>query len=235
VSRSPSSSGEAGGTWAILVAAGAGERLGSDRPKAFAALAGRPLLAESLERLDTSDWIDAIVVAAPPDWEEPTILLAEELVASKVASVVTGGATRPDSVRTALAEVPEDALVVLVHDAARPLVDDAVVERLLGRLAEGVDGVVPGLPLVDTVKRVEAGLVAETVDRDTLVSVQTPQVFVADRLRAAFSGDLAGITDCASLVERSGGRIGVVAGDPRLVKITTTEDLELVERLLAEP
>jgi 2-C-methyl-D-erythritol 4-phosphate cytidylyltransferase len=212
-----------------------GSRLGSDRPKAFAALAGRPLLAESLERLDTSDWIDAIVVAAPPDWEEPTILLAEELVASKVASVVTGGAARADSVRTALAEVSEDALVVLVHDAARPLVDDAVVERLLGRLAEGVDGVVPGLPLVDTVKRVEAGLVAETIDRDTLVTVQTPQVFVAERLRAAFSGDLAGITDCASLVERSGGRIGVVAGDPRLVKITTAEDLELVERLLAEP
>jgi 2-C-methyl-D-erythritol 4-phosphate cytidylyltransferase len=212
-----------------------GSRLGSDRPKAFAALAGRPLLAESLERLDTSDWIDAIVVAAPPDWEEPTILLAEELVASKVASVVTGGAARADSVRTALAEVSDDALVVLVHDAARPLVDDAVVERLLGRLAEGVDGVVPGLPLVDTVKRVEAGLVAETIDRDTLVTVQTPQVFVAERLRAAFSGDLAGITDCASLVERSGGRIGVVAGDPRLVKITTAADLELVERLLAEP
>ena len=76
---------------------------------------------------------------------------------------------------------------------------------------------------------------AETIDRDTLVTVQTPQVFVAERLRAAFSGDLAGITDCASLVERSGGRIGVVAGDPRLVKITTAEDLELVERLLAEP
>ena len=81
-------------TWAILVAAGTGERLGSDRPKAFAALAGRPLLAESLERLDASDWVDAIVVAAPPEWEEPAILLAEELVASKVTSVVTGGATR---------------------------------------------------------------------------------------------------------------------------------------------
>src|SRR6478735_2587161 len=103
-----SGSGAAGATWCLLVAAGAGERLGSQRPKAFVGLAGRPLLAESLERLDASDWIDAIV-------------LAEELVASKVAAVVTGGGTRAESVRVALTEVPDDALVVVVHDAARPL------------------------------------------------------------------------------------------------------------------
>ena len=219
-------------TWAILVAAGSGERLGSDRPKAFAALAGRPLLAESVERLDTSDWIDAIVVAAPPGWEEPAILLAEELVASKVASVVTGGATRAESVRNALAEVPEEALVILVHDAARPLVGDAVIERLLGRLDGTVEGVVPGIEVRDTVKRVERGLVAETVHREGLVAAQTPQAFLADRLRAAFAGDLAGATDCASLVERHGGRIAVVAGDPRLVKVTTVDDLDYVARLL---
>lgn len=220
-------------TWAILVAAGSGSRLGGDRPKAFVGLGGRPLLAESLERLDLSDWIDAIVVAAPAEWEEPSILLAEELVASKVAAVVTGGATRAESVRIALAEVPLSALVVLVHDAARPLVDDAVIERLLGRLGEGLDGVVPVLPIADTVKRVERGLVAETLDREALVTVQTPQAFLADRLRAAYAGDLAGATDCASLVERAGGRLGVVPGDPRLVKVTTAEDLDVVSRLLA--
>jgi 2-C-methyl-D-erythritol 4-phosphate cytidylyltransferase len=219
-------------TWAILVAAGSGERLGSDRPKAFAALAGRPLLAESVERLDTSDWIDAIVVAAPPGWEEPAILLAEELVASKVASVVTGGATRAESVRNALAEVPEEALVILVHDAARPLVGDAVIERLLGRLDGTVEGVVPGIEVRDTVKRVERGLVAETVHREGLVAAQTPQAFLADRLRAAFAGDLTGATDCASLVERHGGSIAVVEGDPRLVKVTTVDDLDYVARLL---
>lgn len=228
----PSSDPRAGATWAVLVAAGSGSRLGGGRPKAFAALGGRPLLAESLERLDGSDWVDAIVVAAPPDWEEPAILLAEELVASKVSSVVTGGATRAESVRNALAEVAPDALVVLVHDAARPLVDDAVIERLLSRLGEGLDGVVPGLPLADTVKRVDRGLVAETLDRDAIVAVQTPQAFVAERLRAAFAGDLSGATDCASLVERVGGRVGVVAGDPRLAKITSPDDLALVERLL---
>jgi 2-C-methyl-D-erythritol 4-phosphate cytidylyltransferase len=234
VSPSPSASGEAGGTWAVLVAAGSGSRLGGEHPKAFVALGGRPLLAESLERLDLSDWIDAIVVAAPADWEEPTILLAEELVASKVASVVTGGATRAESVRNALAEVAADALVVLVHDAARPLVDDAVLERVLGGLAEGVDGVVPGMPVSDTVKRIERGVVTETVARDGLVTVQTPQAFLAERLRSAYAGDLTGATDCASLVERSGGRIGVVEGDARLLKVTTAADLAVVERYLGE-
>ena len=219
-------------TWAILVAAGTGERLGGDRPKAFAALAGRPLLAETIERLDTSDWIDAIVVAAPPGWEEPAILLAEELVASKVSSVVTGGATRAESVRNALVEVPEEALVILVHDAARPLVHDAVIERLLGRLDGTVEGVVPGIEVQDTVKRVERGVVTETVAREGLVAVQTPQAFLADRLRTAFSGDLDDATDCASLVERHGGRVAVVEGDPRLVKVTTVGDLEHVAGLL---
>ncbi len=233
MSASSSGSGAAGTTWAILVAAGTGSRLGGDRPKAFVAFGGRPLVAESLERLDLSDWIDAIVVAAPAGWEEPTILLAEELVASKVASVVTGGATRAESVKNALAEVSDDAVVVLVHDAARPLVDDAVLERLLGRLGEGVDGAVPALQVSDTVKRVEGGMVLETLPRETLVAVQTPQAFLADRLRAAYAGELQGATDCASLVERAGGRVGVVTGDPRLLKITTADDLELAERLLA--
>jgi len=229
--------GSAQTTWAVLVAAGAGERLGSDRPKAFAALAGRPLLAESLERLDASEWIDAIVVAAPLGWEESAILLTEELVASKVTSVVAGGETRAESVRTALAEVSDEALVVLVHDAARPLLDDAVIERVLGRLDGTVDGVVPGLAVQDTMKRVSGGLVAETVDREGLVAVQTPQAFVAESLRAAFAGELGGATDCASLVERRGGRVGVVDGDPRLAKVTTVADLERVAGLLdsAEP
>ena len=98
-------------TWAILVAAGSGERLGAERPKAFVALGDRVLLAESLERLDTSEWIDAVIVAVPAEWEDAAIALAEEIVASKVAAVVTGGATRAESVRAALAQVPDDALV----------------------------------------------------------------------------------------------------------------------------
>jgi 2-C-methyl-D-erythritol 4-phosphate cytidylyltransferase len=220
-------------TWAILVAAGSGERLGAGRPKAFVALGDRVLLAESLERLDASDWIDAIVVAAPPEWEEAAIVLAEELVASKVAAVVTGGETRGDSVRAALAEVPDDAVAIVVHDAARPLVDEAVIERVLAPLAEGFDAVIPGLPLVDTVKRVAGGVVAETVDRTSLVTVQTPQAFAATALRAAYADDdVSSATDCASLVEARGGRVRVVPGDPRLLKVTTPADLALVESWL---
>jgi len=217
----------------VLVAAGAGARLGDERPKAFAALGGRPLLAESLERLDGSSWIDAIVVVAPPGWEEPAILLAEELVAGKVTAVVAGGETRAQSVRAGLGEVPADALVVVVHDAARPLLDEAVLERVLTPLAEGWDGVVPALPVADTVKRVAGHQVVETVERADLVAVQTPQAFRAEALRAAVAGELAGATDCASLVERNGGRVRVVDGDPRLLKVTTPQDLERAAELLA--
>jgi len=218
--------------WALIAAAGSGERLGIDRPKAFAALGGRPLLAESLDRLDRCELVDAIVVAAPPDWEEPSILLAEELAASKVVACVTGGATRAESVRAALAEVPEEALVVLVHDAARPLVDVAVIERLLVPLSEGFDGAVPVLAVADTLKFVRDGAIVETVNREGLVAAQTPQAFLAEPLRRAFAGDLSGATDCASLVERAGGRVAAIEGDPRLLKVTTPADLALVESWL---
>lgn len=214
--------------WALLVAAGTGERLGEERPKAFVGLGDLPLLAEPLRRLDESDWVDAIVVAVPQGWEEPAILLAEELSATKVVAAVPGGATRAESVRAALAEVADDALVVLVHDAARPLVSDALIGRVLAPLSEGWDGVVPGLPIPDTVKSVEGDRVTGTVDRAGLVAAQTPQAFLAPRLRAAYAGDLGGATDCASLVEAAGGRVRWVEGDPKLLKVTTRADLDLV-------
>ena len=152
-----------------------------------------------------------------------------------MAAVVTGGATRAESVRLALAEVPDDALVVLVHDAARPLVDDAVVERVLAPLAEGCGRRRPRCcRRRHGEARRTAGIVAETVDRDALVAVQTPQAFVADRLRAAYRGELDGRTDCAVARRAAGGRVAVVAGDPRLVKVTTADDLELVARLVED-
>ena len=214
------------------MAAGRGERLGVDRPKAFAKLRDRPLLAESLARLDDSPWVDAIVVAAPRDWEEPSILLAEELGCSKVSACVTGGETRADSVRNGVAEVPPDAVAILVHDAARPVVPEEVVERVLAALGEGWDGAVPAMPVADTVKRVRGDQILETIDRSDLVVTQTPQAFVAPVLREALGGDVAGATDCASLVEARGGRVRIVRGDPRLLKVTTERDLELVETLL---
>ena len=216
--------------WAILVAGGRGERLGLDQPKAFAKLGEDPLLAEPLRRLDDSGWIDAIVVVVPLGWEEPAILLAEELGCGKVSACVAGGAERADSVRAGLAEVPADAVAVLVHDAARPLVSEAVIERVLAPLSDGWDGVVPGLPVADTLKRVGGdGVVQETVARDSLYAVQTPQAFPVDVLRRALEKELeaggGGATDCAGSVEAAGGRVTVVAGDPQLLKVTTTDDL----------
>jgi 2-C-methyl-D-erythritol 4-phosphate cytidylyltransferase len=131
--------------------------------------------------------------------------------------------------------VSPEALVILVHDAARPLVSDEVVGRVLEPLSEGFDGVVPALPVPDTLKRVEGSVVAETVTRAGLVAAQTPQAFLAPTLRRAYDGDVSDVTDCSSLVERAGGRIAVVDGDPRLLKVTTPADLALAESLLERP
>jgi 2-C-methyl-D-erythritol 4-phosphate cytidylyltransferase/2-C-methyl-D-erythritol 2,4-cyclodiphosphate synthase len=133
-------------------------------------------------------------------------------------------------VRLGLAEVPPDAAVVVVHDAARPLLEDAVVERVVTALGEGWDGAVPVLPLADTVKRVEGDRVVETLPRDDLRAVQTPQAFVADVLRSALTAS--DWTDCAAAVEAAGGRVKVVDGDPRLIKVTDAADLERVAALL---
>ena len=220
-------------TWAVVVAAGRGERLGVDRPKAFARLGGRVLLAESLDRLDASDWVDAVVVVAPEGWEEPSILLAEELSAGKVSACVAGGENRTDSVQAGMAEVPEDVLVVLVHDAARPFLPAEVIERVLAPLGEGWDGAVPALPVPDTLKRAaDDGTIVETVDRAGLHAVQTPQAFLAPVLREALAQPGIAGTDCAALVEQRGGRVRLVEGDPRLLKVTTPSDLALVESLL---
>ncbi len=210
--------------WAILAAAGRGDRLGLDRPKAFAKLDDRALIEHVLERLDGSEWIDAIVVAAPPGWEEPCILAAEEVAASKVAETVTGGETRTGSVRRALEEVPPDAAVVVVHDAARPFAAPALFEAVVAAVEAGADGAVPGVPVADTVKRVVGSEVVATLDREELVAVQTPQAFAAAALRRAHS-DAGEATDDAALVEAAGGRVMVVAGDPANSKITLRADL----------
>ena len=193
----------------------------------------RVLLAESMARLDACEWIDGVVVATPAGWEEPAILLAEELGCDKVSAVVVGGASRAESVRLAVAEIPDDAAVILVHDAARPLLPAAVVDRLLRALLSGFDGAVPGLPLADTVKRWRDGVVVETLVRSELTAVQTPQAFLADVLRRALRGDIADSTDCSSLVERAGGRVTVVPGDPCLAKVTGPEDVARLLALLA--
>jgi len=161
------------------------------------------------------------------------ILLSEEVAAGKVTASVTGGETRADSVRAGLADVPEDAAVVVVHDAARPLLPESVVERVILGLEDGWDGAVPAVPVADTLKRADGEAVVETVSRNGLYAVQTPQAFVAPVLRDALARDPAGASDCAGSVEASGGRVRIVEGDPALLKATTLADLAVLEALLA--
>jgi 2-C-methyl-D-erythritol 4-phosphate cytidylyltransferase len=221
--------------WAVVVAAGAGDRLAADRPKAFVRLGGRTMLAWSLAMLDDHDLIDGIVMVVPEEYEERASLLADDLCAMKIAAAVPGGATRPASVAAGVACVPEDAAFVLVHDAARPLTPPVVVDRVVAALRAGAEGAVPALPLADTVKRVGAdGSVAETLDRGLLRAIQTPQGFPAGVLREALAAVTDDVTDCASMVERLGRSVVCVEGDERAFKVTTPSDLVRAAQLAAE-
>lgn len=219
--------------WAVVVAAGSGERLGAEQPKAFVRFGDDPLIAASVAALDDHPAITGIVLVVPEGWEERATFMADDIGAGKASIAVAGGATRSDSVAAGVAEVPDDAGVILVHDAARPILPADLIDRVLAGFADGADGVIPVLEIADTVKRVDrAGRVVETLDRAELRAVQTPQAFLADVLRRAVAADdRATGTDCASLVERAGGVVATVAGDPRTLKITTRDDLERAEEL----
>jgi 2-C-methyl-D-erythritol 4-phosphate cytidylyltransferase len=159
---------------------------------------------------------DGVVLVVPADH------LEDEAPAADV--VVAGGATRSGSVRAGLAAVPAGADVVVVHDAARPFAAPALFEAVVACVRAGADGAIPGVPIVDTVKRVAGGRVVGTLDRAELVAVQTPQAFAAHALRQAHAGG-AEATDDAALVEEAGGNVMVVAGDPANTKITLRTDL----------
>jgi 2-C-methyl-D-erythritol 4-phosphate cytidylyltransferase len=222
-------------TWAIVVAGGEGTRLGADLPKAFVRLGGRPLLAHSIDLFEEHPAVDRMVLVVPGEWQEPATLLADELAAGKVAAAFPGGETRALSVAAGLEEVAGDAEAILVHDAARPFASPELVDRLLAAL-DGHDGAVPALPVTDTVKRVRGAVVAETLDRGELRSVQTPQAFRAAALRQAFSApadSVRGATDCAALVEAAGFTVATVAGEPGNLKITAPDDLARAEARLA--
>jgi len=213
---------------ALLVAAGSGERLGAGGPKAFAELAGRPMLAWSLDALRGAG-IEEIVVAVPPDMVGAAVPL------DAGGRVVAGGATRSESVRAALAAAPPGDVVV--HDAARPLVTPEHFRAALAALA-GADCAIAAAPVTDTVK--EAGpdrLVSATLDRSRLWAIQTPQAFRRAALERALAVDaavLARATDDAWLVERTGGTVRVVESTPANLKVTTPFDLRLAEHLLAD-
>jgi 2-C-methyl-D-erythritol 4-phosphate cytidylyltransferase len=221
---------------ALLAAAGSGERLGADAPKALVELAGRPLAAWSLLAFDAAATIDAVVIAAPPQAVEAFARLAAEAAAGLPAHVVPGGDSRSESVARALAETPEGVEVVAVHDAARPLVTAALVDRCVSQLADwDCDGVVAAARAVDTVKEADpAGRVLATLERGRLWAVQTPQVFRARVLaRALAEGDLESASDDAQLVEAAGGDVRIVEAPRENLKVTTAHDLRVAASLLA--
>lgn len=216
-------------TVAVVPAAGSGERLGAGRPKAFVNLGDKPLLEHALDGLLASGVIDKVVVAVPPALtDEATLVFGGR------AQIVAGGADRTESVALALAAVGEPDFV-LVHDAARALTPPSLIARVVAALADGHAAVVPGLPLADTIKAVDAnGAVLGTPERAGLRAVQTPQGFRADVLGRAYQRAGAGVvTDDASLVEQIGTPVQVVEGDPMAFKITTPLDLLLAEAVMA--
>jgi 2-C-methyl-D-erythritol 4-phosphate cytidylyltransferase len=219
--------------WAILAAAGQGVRLGAGAPKALRPLAGVPMLAHSLTTLAKAPSVVRIVVAAPAGWEDRVAEVAAQFVPDGVG-VVPGGATRADSVRAALGVVPVATERVVVHDAARPLADVALVEAALAAL-DRADGAVCAVPVSDTLKQVSGDHVLATIDRSVLWRAQTPQAFRAGALRRAHERADAGdvdVTDDAVLLERAGASVVVVAGDERNMKVTTPADFALAEALL---
>ncbi len=218
---------------AIIVAAGRGERLGGETPKALVDLAGRSMLRRSAEALAACAEVSALIVVAPSGFER---IAGDEVSGTgKLRAVVAGGATRQDSVRAGLARTTDRDVVVLVHDAARPFLDADVVARVL----EGVrthGAAIPVAPVVDTIKRVKAGRIGATVDRETLGAAQTPQGFDRVALLAAFArAARAGMamTDEAMAMEREGRPVAAVLGSARNFKITTPDDLDRARRLLA--
>lgn len=213
---------------AIVPAAGSGERLAAGVPKAFVDLAGQTLVERAIEGLRQSGVVDSVIVAVPPDRTDEA-----KLILGSTATVVAGGLDRTESVRLSLAAAG-DPEFVLVHDAARPLTPPSLIVRVVESLRSGHTAVVPALPLVDTVKAVDAnGVVLGTPERAGLRAVQTPQGFdTATLLRAYERSGGAPVTDDASMVESIGGQVQIVAGDPLAFKITTPLDLLLAEALV---
>jgi 2-C-methyl-D-erythritol 4-phosphate cytidylyltransferase len=217
---------------AVVVAGGRGARAGGETPKQFRPIGGVPMLLRAIRPFAAHPRVGPIVVVLPaeeagrpPEWLQPHL--------SDRLAVVAGGESRQQSVANGLARLPPEAEVVLVHDAARPFCDASLIDRVIA-VAELGACAIPGLPLADTVKETDtAGLVVRTVARERLVSVQTPQGFPRAMLENAHQRSKGGVptTDDASLCERLGYPVRVVAGSALNFKITTGEDLLLAEAL----
>jgi 2-C-methyl-D-erythritol 4-phosphate cytidylyltransferase len=227
---------ESGPAWVIVAAAGESRRMGlpEGESKQFLLLGGEPIVCHSVRRLLAVDQVAGVVVVLHPSHVVRFANLPLCSDAVKPLLIVEGGLARTDSVRAGLAAVPEDAIVIAVHDGARPLFGRHVFEDCLRALG-GADGAVPAVAVTDTLKKTgRSAKISRTVDRRDLWAAQTPQVFRADALREAYAlGRPGAVTDDAALLERAGRRVVVVPSTPANVKITTPADLPLAGALLS--
>lgn len=223
----------------VLVAAGRGERLGADAPKAFVELHGRALVEFGIAVATSLQHAGCLVVVVPEDRAAQTLDLVDRIVPAEApwtVTVVPGGRERHESVRFGLDALPESIDTVLVHDAARPFASADLFERVIAEVRGTGDSVVPALPVVDTLKRIDAdGIVHETVDRAPLVAVQTPQGFPRETLAAAHATAQLHTdppTDDAEVVQRAGGRVRTVRGEMNAHKLTTPDDLRILDSIM---
>jgi 2-C-methyl-D-erythritol 4-phosphate cytidylyltransferase len=221
-------------TIAIVPSAGLGRRFGEGRNKPFEKLGNKPVLIWALEVLEKMPEISEIIpVLKETDIQAGTELF-EHYKITKVKRIAPGGKERQDSVFNGLHFISDKGSVVLIHDGARPFLEPKIVRRALSALS-GYDGIVIGVPPKDTIKEIEGQLIRQTLTRDTLIAIQTPQIFFYQPLLAAYEKAMKEsfyATDDAALVERNGGRIGVVKGEYTNIKITTPEDLVIAEAFL---
>lgn len=218
---------------AVIVAAGSASRMGGI-DKVMAALGGEPMIARTVRAFQQCGAIADIVIVTRPDLIRPISALCAQM--DKVRMVVAGGQSRQESVALGLNALPKGVELAAVHDGARPLITDAVIDRTV-RAANSYGAAAPAVPVKDTIKVVRGGLVTDTPDRASLQAVQTPQVFDFDLLRGALkkaAEDAAAVTDDCSAVERLGMAVKIVEGDERNLKVTTPMDLKIAGMLLEE-
>ena len=218
---------------AVIVAAGSASRMGGI-DKVMASLGGTPMVARTAAAFQNCDAIAEIVIVTRPDLIRPISALCAEM--DKVRAVVAGGSSRQESVWLGLNALSEDIQLAAIHDGARPLVSNLVIDRTV-RAANSYGAAAPAVPVKDTIKVVKGGLVEKTPERATLQAVQTPQVFDFDLLRGALKKaeeEKAAVTDDCSAVERLGMKVKIVEGDERNLKVTNPMDLKIAEMLLEE-
>lgn len=220
-------------TTAVVVAAGTATRMnGVD--KVLVELQGRPLLAYTLEALERCELIHEIIVVTREDLMVDVGKLCKAFSIEKATKVMVGGAERSHSVLAGIREAREDATLIAIHDGARPFVTQEILYQVLAT-ATRTNAAAPGIPVTDTIKKAHDGLVSETLERDTLWAVQTPQVFEASLIKNALSkavDENAALTDDCSAVERLGMKVTLTTGSTENIKITTPLDLILAQGIL---